>query len=306
PPLPSPLTSTAIYGRNNQPIISSTANDYYSAMSANPASSALSAWAALNRPHADLMSSSPTLTSTNQSPLSMDKHGGQKRKNDSSDSKNRSSNKQHNHHHQHHNGDIHNRTETSASGSKKSKQMKQQQSTENGNTGYLSHHHPNLPLSSLYPYSSSTSTTPTDQQHRYFDLMNAAAVAATGNNGPFPPTPPSTAFLPGRSSVEPPTTGIPLQSQTPATTTHHVWPSLSYPTCSSSASPIVPDPFKSLQDISLRAGLVTADRESIFSRYSLLNSSGGGASILEKLNKEQIEKLEMLQTNEKNSSKSDN
>nr|XP_046916371.1 serine/threonine-protein kinase pakG-like [Dermatophagoides farinae] len=172
--------------------------------------------------------------------------------------------------------------------------------------------------SSSLPYHATTSTAstalPNEQQQRYFDLLNAAAAAAATNNGPFPPTPPSTAFLPGRTSVD-----IASQSQRPTTATATttttttskaptpLWPSLGhhhhYPGSTANSSPIVPDPFKSLQDISLRAGLVTPDRESIFSRYSLLNSSGGGASILEKLNKEQIEKLEMLQTNEK---KSDN
>lgn len=51
------------------------------------------------------------------------------------------------------------------------------------------------------------------------------------------------------------------------------------------------DPFKSLHDFQMRPDFL--DRDNLFQRYSLLNSSGGGASLMEKLAKESAEK-EML------------
>lgn len=54
----------------------------------------------------------------------------------------------------------------------------------------------------------------------------------------------------------------------------------------------IPDPFKSLQDISQRPGMMSTAPDAIFSRYSLLNSSGGGASILDSLSKDQRKELD--------------
>ena len=61
------------------------------------------------------------------------------------------------------------------------------------------------------------------------------------------------------------------------------------------------DPFKNLHDFQMRPDFL--DRENIFQRYSLLNSSGGGASLMEKLAKETAEKEMLSHSLEKHNSK---
>lgn len=65
-----------------------------------------------------------------------------------------------------------------------------------------------------------------------------------------------------------------------------------------------PDPFKSLHEFQIRPDFL--ERDNVFQRYSLLNSSGGGASLMEKIAKENAEKeLRELNNsfNEKHNSK---
>lgn len=151
-------------------------------------------------------------------------------------------------------------------------------------------HHALHQQQSSQSFNNLSTSTPVFEHHRYYDLLNNPNVPNTPN--PYPPTPPSTAFITATNANDshPGTPKTPLWGQMnlsqPPTTPHPP------------PSSLVPDPFKSLQDISLRAGLAAPDRENIFSRYSLLNSSGGGASILEKLDKDQVEKLEMMKMNQ--------
>lgn len=61
------------------------------------------------------------------------------------------------------------------------------------------------------------------------------------------------------------------------------------------------DPFKNLHDFQVRPDFL--DRDNIFQRYSLLNSSGGGASLMERLAKESAEKEMLSHSIEKHNSK---
>jgi hypothetical protein len=63
----------------------------------------------------------------------------------------------------------------------------------------------------------------------------------------------------------------------------------------------VGDPFKSLHEFQVRPDFL--DRDNIFQRYSLLNSSGGGASLIEKIAKENAEKEMLNHSIERHNSK---
>ncbi|CAG2162010.1 unnamed protein product, partial [Oppiella nova] len=68
-------------------------------------------------------------------------------------------------------------------------------------------------------------------------------------------------------------------------------------------NPLIPavDPFKSLHELQVRPDFL--DRDNIFQRYSLLNSSGGGASLMERIAKESAEKEMLSHSIEKHNSK---
>lgn len=311
--------------------------DYYHAMNSTP--SPINAWAAL--PPRPPLNHEPSISSLNTNPNNTNnrancettkKSSSHKRKhNDADNGKDRALNK----HNSYPNGDIC-RNEQSNNKSKSSKQAR----IENGynstanvyNIGDNAQSNPtsDLFLNSLIPPASqifgpppptpaaynplhaaaaaaaAAAASAADQQ-RYLELLNAAA-ASSASSSPatsFPPASPAASLLPGCSSTDP-------SLQPPTSSKSALWPppisiansqTHSGQPSSSSSSMMMPDPFKSLQDISLRAGLVNQDRENVFSRFNLLNSSGGGASILEKLNKEQMEKLEMMQMNQNANSK---
>ena len=139
-----------------------------------------------------------------------------------------------------------------------------------------------------YPPAQSPSAS---EHQRYMEMMSISNALANGlPPPPLPSSSPSTnAFLSPQSGYNP-ATSRPLWPYGPLPPPGQPSPS------SLMGSSMMADPFKSLTDISLRPGMVSHDRETLFSRYSLLNSSGGGASIFDKMSKEQLEKFDMLQS----------
>ena len=302
--LPGPLTS------NRGPF---SFPDYYA--SVNSASSALSAWAANIKPPSDSNNHNGSTGKTHEKSSS----SGHKRKHESYESsKERASSSSK--HSSYQNGDIRSEPSNKKIHSSSSKHNKSDASSgrsvyENGDnyrtrtsdhSDALSH---NKPLSELKhdtrnsfsntsssltpPMFASHSTFTSNEHQRYIDLL--------GGMPPLGSYPQPNPYISSRSN--PDLSSRPLwpfgmpPPPLPSTST-----SSSTGCAPAPPSAMMPDPFKSLQDISLRPGLVTPDRENLFSRYSLLNSSGGGASIFDKLNKEQLEKYEMLQNHNKTNS----
>ena len=136
----------------------------------------------------------------------------------------------------------------------------------------------------------------TSDHQRYLDYLSMPM------NSTLPPpsslSPATNSFMSSRNNVD--LSSRPLWSYNmPPPPTPSSSSTLAVVAAAMASPSMMPDPFKSLQDISLRPGLVTPDRDTLFSRYSLLNSSGGGASIFDKLTKEQLDKFEMMQNQNK-------
>lgn len=311
PPPPPPGVSNAIRQQYSLP-------DFYT--SVNSASSALSAWAAgIKPPPTDPMVSanihsnpndhnvkpSPTPTSNSSQQL--------KRKHDDSN-RDRNSTSKHSSssHSSYKNGEVyfespkkkHHHSSSSSSSSSTSKSHKNNVTPNNTTrtnsieNGERQRHesvcepskpkHDNRHLNVL-PNANATPSSPYTgpmfgntnmfNEQRYLELLGIPTSVSHGMSS-------TNSCLPGRNNVD--------------ISSRPLWPFNMPPPPGPSTGPgitstMMADPFKSLQDISLRPGLVTPDRETLFSRYSMLSSSGGGASIFDKVNKDQLDKYEMMQ-----------
>lgn len=274
--------------------------EFYASM--NSASSALTAWAAGIKPPGDALTNHNSIACS--SPVKSHEKSsssGHKRKHESSEKERASYSSKLNQSTSYQNGDIRNELpnkkfhSSSSKHSLKSDGSNSRRVYENGDN---IHSHK---MKTVDAQRNAFSTTPApsaltppmfgsfgaSEHQRYIDLLGGMApLGAYSQPNPYL-TPRTNADLSSRPLWH---FGMPPPPPLPSTSS-----SVSSASSVPPPSALMPDPFKSLQDISLRPGLVTPDRETLFSRYSLLNSSGGGASIFDKLNKEQLEKYEMMQ-----------
>lgn len=253
----------------------------------NSASSALSAWANnLTKPTLEtVMLPSQSASTLPDKNIVATNNSGTKRKHEESEGKNNSSSSRQN---SHHNGDAHSNTHKKHASSKNSVLANGSRSSNETKS----------------ESSKSKRETPKQQSVEPSSSFNGILLP------PKPPTSaPTSASLLGSSFPNydlfagmPPPPNLYLDSRNGSDLSRPSWPyhmALSSTSSSPSMIPpnsMIPDPFKSLQDISQRPGMVNQNKESLFARYSMLSSSGGGASIFDKLTKEQMEKYESMQS----------